>query len=73
MASPPPVMRAPRVCGSHMCDPYVNAGPALFSVDLDNTVGARHGEPAAGYAAAAGLRVAHVRPLRERGSGAILG
>ena len=31
MASPPWVMRAPRVCGSHMCDPY-NAFSVFQSV-----------------------------------------
>ena len=36
----------------------------ICSVDADNGVAARHGEPAAGRLGAGGLRVAHVRPLR---------
>ena len=35
MASPLWVMRAPRVCGSHMCDPYVNADSVESPVDVD--------------------------------------
>ena len=43
---PPWVMRAPRVCGSHMCDPYGRMRiRRRFCLTLPYVVGARHGAP----------------------------
>ena len=47
MASPPWVMRAPRVRGSRMRDPYRSTRIRRhFRLTLAYAVGARHGEPA---------------------------
>ena len=71
---PPSVIRAPWVCGSHMCDPLVNAGPGVGRLTLPHAVGATHASPVhpgsqtakCKHCAGHAIRARHASPLRTR-------